>query len=73
MTRTTINLALQIPDNENYEGHKHYFTLTQTKIINAVQFYKHMGIDYIKKDIFQTFNIFICQNHEFLRNNLSSY
>lgn len=30
-----------------------------------------MGIDYIKKDIFQTFNIATRQSHEFLYNNSS--
>lgn len=30
-----------------------------------------MGLDYIKRDVFQTFNVFICQSHEFLCNNSS--
>lgn len=34
-------------------------------------FCKYIDIKYVKKDIFQTFNIFICQDHEFLYNNWS--
>lgn len=30
----------------------------------------HRSINYIKRDVFQTFNIIIYQSHEFLYNNL---
>ena len=53
------------------EGHGHYFTPAQAKIRCAVQFYKHIGIKYFQKDVFQTFNIFYCRSYKFLHNNLS--
>lgn len=52
MTRITINLTSQTPNNKNHEGHRHYFTPMQIKVRDAVQFYDHMGIDYVKRDIF---------------------
>lgn len=36
-----------------------------------VQFYERISINYIKKDVFQTVNVFTYQNYEFLYNNLS--
>lgn len=59
-----------MPDNKSQ---RHYFTLTQAKVRGIVQLYKYMGINYIKRDVFQTFNISIYQGHEFLCNDLSLY
>ena len=53
-------------DNKDYEGHEYYFTPTQAKVRDAVQFFERIGIDYVKKDIFSTFNVSIRQGHEFL-------
>ncbi len=52
-----------MPDNKNCKDFKYYFDPVQAKVRGAIQFCKHMGIDYIKRDIFQTFNIFTYQNH----------
>ena len=71
MNKTTINPASQTPNNEDYESQKHYFTLARAKVRGAVQFYERMGIDFVKRDVFQTFNISIRQGHEFLHNNSS--
>lgn len=72
MTRTTINPAPQTPDNEDREGHGHYFTPARAKVRGAVQFCERMGIDYVKRDVFRTFNVSTRQGHEFLRNDSSS-
>lgn len=68
MNRITINLTLQTPDKEDHEDHRHYFTLVQVKVRGVVQFCKRMGIDYVKRDVFQNFNVSTCQGHEFLHN-----
>ena len=34
---------------------------------------ERMGIDYVKRDVFRTFNVFIRQGHEFLYNVSSSH
>ncbi len=52
MTRTTINTAPQIPNNEDHEGYEHYFTPTQVKVRDAVQFCECIDIDYVKRDVF---------------------
>ena len=57
-----------MPDSEDRKGQKHYFTPRRANVRGAVQFCERRGIDYIKKDVFQTFNISICQGHEFLCN-----
>ena len=72
MNRTTINPALQTPDNEDYEGQEHYFTPVRAKVRGAFQFCERMGIDYVKRDVFQTFNVSTRQGHEFLCNDSSS-
>lgn len=59
MTRKTINSTLQMPNNKDCESHRHYFTPMQTKISGTIQFYEGMGIKYIKRHIFYTFNISI--------------
>ena len=73
MNRTTINPALQTPDNEDRESQEHYFTFVQAKVRGAVQFYERMGIDYVKRHVFQTFNVSTRQGHEFLHNDSSSH
>ena len=57
-----------MPDNEDCKGHRHYLTIARAKIRGAVQFCERMGIDYVKKDVFQTFNVSTRQSHEFLQN-----
>ena len=71
MTRTTINPAPQTPDNEDREGHGHYFTPARAKVRGAVQFCERMGIDYVKRDVFRTFNVSTRHGYEFLRNDSS--
>ena len=68
MNRTTINQAPQTPPREDHEGNGHYFTPAQAKVRGAVQFCERIGIEYFKKDVFQTFNVSHCQGYEFLRN-----
>ena len=72
MTRTTINPAPQTLDNKDFEGNGYYFTPTQAKVRDAIQFYERMGINYITRDVFRTFNVSTCQSHKFLHNKSSS-
>ena len=67
MKRTTISQAPQTPP-EDREGHGHYFTPARAKVRGAVQFYERMGIEYVKRDVFRTFNVSTREGHEFLRN-----
>lgn len=71
MNRITINLASQTLDNKDRESQGHYFIPIRAKVRGTVQFYERMGIDYIKRDVFRTFNISTRQGYEFLRNNSS--
>ena len=73
MKRKTINPAPQTPDSEDREGQGHYFTPARAKVRGAVQFCERMGIDYIKRDVFQTFNVSTRQGYEFLCNESSSH
>ena len=73
MKRKTINPAPQTPDSEDREGQGHYFTPARAKVRGAVQFCERMGIDYVKRDVFRTFNVSTRQGHEFLRNESSSH
>ena len=71
MKRKTINPAPQTPNSEDREGQGHYFTPTQIKVRDPVQFCERMSIDYVGGDVFQTFNVSTYQGHEFLRNKSS--
>lgn len=71
MNKIIINPVLQTNDNKDCKSQGYYFTLTQVKIKGAIQFYEHMGINYVKNDRFKTFNIFIYQSHKFLYNDSS--
>lgn len=71
MNRITINSAPQTFDNEDRESKENYFTPTQVKVRDAVQFYKRIGINYIKSNIFHIFNVSTYQDYEFLHNNSS--
>lgn len=51
--QNTINQASQTPDDEGREGHAHYFTSAWAKFGDAVQFCARMGINYVKRDVFQ--------------------
>lgn len=70
MNRSIINQALQISDNKNYKSPRYYFILAQIKIRDIIQFYKYISSNYVKKDLFWTCNIFICQDYKFLYYNL---
>lgn len=59
-----------MPDNKDREGQKYYFTTMQVKSRSVIQFYERIGIDYVKRVIVRIFNIFIYQDHIFLRNKL---
>ncbi len=50
MNRTTINQAPRTL-SEDREGHGHYFTP------GAAQFCERMGIEYVKRGVFRTFNV----------------
>lgn len=59
MDRITTNQDPQtLP--KDYEGYRYDFTPVQAKVRGVVQFCKRMGIEYFKKDVFQTFNISHC-------------
>ena len=73
MKRKTINPAPQTPDSKDCEGPGYYFTLARAKVRGAVQFCERMGIDYVKRNVFRTFNVSIRQGHEFLRNESFSH
>lgn len=60
-------------NNKDCEDHKYYFTLAQVKVRDVVQFCEYMGINYDKRDVYQTFNISIYQNHKFLYNDSFLY
>ena len=60
-----------MPDSEDCEGQRHYFTPIQAKVRGAIQFCERMSIDYIKRDVFRIFNVSICQGYKFLRNESS--
>lgn len=56
MTRTTTNRAPATPDDDP-EDDSHYFTPARAKVYGAVQFCELMEVDYLKEDIFRTFNV----------------
>lgn len=71
MIRTTTNRAPATPDDDP-EDDSHYFTPAKAKVHGAVHFCDRMEVDYLKEDIFRTFNVGSREGWRYLSNRNSS-